>query len=290
MNEKNVRKNKNWRIIDIINWGESYFESKEFESPKQEIEWLLCDLLQYKRIDLYIYFEKIISKADLKRLKEWVGQRINREPLQYITGSADFYGRTFRVSPDVLIPRPETEKLIEVALESLVSINSPKILEVGSGSGCISITLGAELPRAKITALDISSSAIKKSEENATSNNVSNITFLVSDFLTELPVGDFDILISNPPYISKNELSTLMPDVRNFEPEIALTDNKDGLEFYRRISNVAKKLVNKGYLLLEVGIGNHPEEVMQIFKSEGYSNLKLIKDYNGDQRVLKAKI
>jgi len=283
--------NKIWRVIDILKWGEGYFKSKGFEKPKQEIEWLLCDLLNYKRIDLYVQFEEPILRLQLDQLKGWVKRRSAREPLQYITGQTEFYGRPFKVSPDVLIPRPETERLVDVALHTIGNLTNPKVLEVGSGSGCIAVSIGAEKPDAAILSIDVSKDAIKMAEKNAELNNIKNVDFLSMDFLKDMPEGQFDLLVSNPPYIPENEVRETMPEVHQHEPEIALTDQKDGLTFYRRFSEVVRDLVNPGgWLVMEVGLGKHPAKAVDIFKTAGFANLELVPDFNSDDRVLKVQI
>jgi len=285
------KQKKFWRIIDIINWGEKYFKSKGFENPKQEIEWLLCDLLNYKRIDLYLEFENTISDSKLDQLKGWVKRRRTREPLQYITGQTQFYGYPFKVSPDVLIPRPETERVVDVVLHTIGNITKPRILEVGSGSGCMAVSIGAEKQNAYILSIDISKPAIDQARKNADLNATTNVDFMVLDFLKELPEGQFDLLVSNPPYIPLNEFGTTMPEIHNHEPQIALTDNRDGLTFYQRFAEVAKELVKPGgWVIMEVGLGDHPAKAMEIFQSGGYKNLGLITDFNGDERVLKIQI
>ena len=157
---------KTWRIIEIIKWGEEYFKLKGFENPKQEIEWLLCDLLELKRIDLYLKFEDIINKSKLKKLKSWIKRRIDREPLQYISGKVEFYGLKFKTTPQALIPRPETERLVDTTLHSIGEILEPKILEIGTGSGCICIAISNEKPMANIVSLDISKDALELAEES----------------------------------------------------------------------------------------------------------------------------
>jgi release factor glutamine methyltransferase len=285
------KQKKIWRIIDIINWGKEYFRSKGFENPKQEIEWLLCDLLNYKRIDLYLEFENTISDSKLDQLKGWVKRRRTREPLQYITGQTQFYGYPFKVSPDVLIPRPETERVVDVVLHTIGNITKPRILEVGSGSGCMAVSIGAEKQNAYILSIDISKPAIDQARKNADLNATTNVDFMVLDFLKELPEGQFDLLVSNPPYIPLNEFGTTMPEIHNHEPQIALTDNRDGLTFYQRFAEVAKELVKPGgWVIMEVGLGDHPAKAMEIFQSGGYKNLGLITDFNGDERVLKIQI
>ena len=281
---------KTWRIIEIIKWGEEYFKLKGFENPKQEIEWLLCDLLQLKRIDLYLKFEDIINKSKLKKLKNWIKRRIEREPLQYITGKVEFYGLKFISTPQALIPRPETERLVDITLNSLEKIPEPKILEIGTGSGCVSIAVSNKKPRANILSLDISKNALELAEINAKSNNCKNINFLEMDFLNEIPDGRFDILISNPPYIPQKEIENIMPEVKNYEPRIALTDFEEGLNFYYRIAKVGRTLIPNGIIILEVGLGNHPQKVFSLFKEAGFDQLELIKDYNNNERILKINI
>lgn len=275
----------------MIKWGENYFQSKGFKSPKQEIEWLLCDLLNYKRIDLYVQFEEPIARLDLDQLKGWIKRRVTREPLQYITGQTEFYGHPFKVTPDVLIPRPETERVVDVALHTIGNMTSPKVLEVGSGSGCIAVSIGVEKPDATILSLDVSKEAIQLAQKNAELNKINNVEFILMDFLKELPKGPFDLLVSNPPYIPENEIHETMPEVQQHEPGIALTDQKDGLTFYHRFSKIAKELVKPGgWLVMEVGLGEHPAKALDIFKSAGFNDLELIPDFNSDERALKVRV
>ena len=282
---------RDWSIIDLIKWGEGYFNKNNFDSPKQEIEWLLCDLLDYKRVDLYLNFEEIVPKNKLSTLNKWVKKRIKRMPLQYITGSTEFYGNKFFLNENVLIPRQETERLVDICLKSINKLSAPKILEIGTGSGCISISIALIRSDAKILSIDISQNALKKAIKNSDYHQTRNISFVELDFLKELPKERFDIIISNPPYISSGEMKNIMTDVKDYEPEIALTDFMDGLQFYERLSIVAPKLLNQeGSLILEVGSKDHPDKVLKLFKSKGYNNIELFPDYNNDQRVLKVSI
>ena len=187
--------------------------------------------------------------------------------------------------------RQETERVVDVALDCLTGFRKPKILEIGTGSGCISIAIAKERADSDILSVDISQDALTKAQYNANINNINNVTFSKLDFMKELPDKRFDLIISNPPYISKNEMNTIMLDVREFEPDIALTDNHDGLEFYRRFCNTIKQLINKkGFMVLEVGLGEHPIKAYNIFHSAGFDQLELIPDYNNDLRVLKIEI
>lgn len=280
-----------WRIIDLINWAESYFKEKGFENPRTEIEWLLRAILKCSRMDVYLRFEEPLSKTQLATLRAWVKRRLEREPLQYITGSCDFYGREFSVDKHVLIPRPETERLIDIALEKLKGIDSPSILDIGAGSGCIATTLGLEVPGSTVLGIDVSDDALGIANKNKEKLDAENVSFQAMDILNTIPEGPFDLLISNPPYIPKEEMDGLMKDVKEFEPTMALTDEKDGLTFYKRFAEIGKELVkNGGWMILEVGLENHPNDVKKIFSESGYPETELIKDYNGDDRILVIKV
>ena len=280
-----------WSIIDLIEWGEDYFKQHKFDSPKQEIEWLLCDLLDHKRVDLYINFEQKVPNDKLALLKKWIKKRLKRMPLQYITGVTEFYGNKYFLNDDVLIPRPETERLVDISLECINKLSHPRILEVGTGSGCISISIALIRGDAKILSIDISQNALNKAQENSDYHKTNNVKFLNLDFLKEIPSERFDIIVSNPPYIPLEEMKNIMIDVKEYEPEIALTDFNDGLVFYDRFADLGSKLLKKeGWMVLEVGIDDHPEKVAKLFKSKGYSNIELVSDYNKDKRVLTVKI
>ena len=282
---------KSWRVIDLIQWAESFFKKRSFDKPRAEIEWLLCSLLKCNRLDLYLRYDEPLSQSQLDTLRTWVKRRLKNEPLQYISGSCDFYGREFFVTPDVLIPRPETERLIDVALEKISGVKSPKILDIGTGSGCIAITMAKERPDSLVMGLDNCYNAIAVAQKNSNHLNVLNNSFLEMDILNSSPQGMFDLVISNPPYISKKELSGLMKDVIDFEPKIALTDYKDGLSFYKRFAKIAPKIVNKSsFLIFEVGLDNHPQKVHDIFSNLGYRSIEIIKDYNGDNRVMAIQL
>ena len=155
-----------WRVIDLIHWAETYLKEKEFDNPRAEIEWLLCALLDCDRLNVYLRFEEPLSQSQLTILRNWVKRRLKNEPLQYITGSCDFYGRQFLINSKVLIPRPETERLVDIAIEKMYGIDSPSILDVGTGSGCIATTLGLEIPDSKVMGVDISLDALEVANEN----------------------------------------------------------------------------------------------------------------------------
>ena len=281
---------KVWRIVDLIQWSESYFREKSHQNPRLEIEWMLRSLLNCERLDLYMRFDEPLSGSQLSTLRGWVKRRSKNEPLQYITESCEFFGREFFVDTRVLIPRPETERLIDEAIKSIKHVRSPNILDIGTGSGCIAITLAKEIKNSNVIGIDKSIGSLQVSKKNSTELNVENVTFFEMDILHQYPKEKFDLVISNPPYVPKSEMSGLMNDVKDFEPEIALTDFDDGLTFYKRISKIIPHILkDDSSCILELGIGNHPENVLSIFKQSGYSNLETINDYNGDKRVLSIK-
>jgi len=280
-----------WRVIDLIHWAETYLKEKEFDNPRAEIEWLLCALLDCNRLNVYLRFEEPLSQSQLTILRNWVKRRLQNEPLQYITGSCDFYGRQFLINSKVLIPRPETERLVDIAIEKMNGINSPSILDVGTGSGCIATTLGLEILDSKVMGVDISLDALEVANENKARLCSENVLFIEMDILNTLPEKLFDLLISNPPYIPKNEMENLMKDVKDFEPVIALEDKNNGFTFYKRFAEIGRTLVKPGaWFVLEVGMGDHPMMVKSIFSNSGYLNVELIKDYNGDNRVLVVQV
>jgi len=289
LNSVKKENGKSWRIIDVINWGVDYFENKSLENPRLEIEIFLQHILDCNKIDLYINFENKVSAPDLNTLKGYIKRRLENEPSQYIVGKSNFYGRNFYVDNNVLIPRPETEILINACIEFLSMKDNPEIIDIGTGSGCIGITLAKEIPSSNVIAIDFSEKALAVADKNAKNMEIKNIDFVKSDFLKQSIDLRADLLVSNPPYISKTEISTLMADVKEYEPSEALTDNLDGLEFYRVFSKKFDPMIKiDGALIVEVGKDKHPLKAKKIFEKSGHMNIEMINDYNGDIRVLKV--
>jgi len=282
---------KIWRIIDIINWAEKYFSQNQFTNPKLEIEWLLRSLLKCNKLDIYLRFEEPLDSMQLSVLRGWIKRRVkNNEPLQYITSSCEFYGRRYFVNSKVLIPRQETERLIDIVIDKSNMVEKPDIIDVGTGSGCIASTLALEISRSNVLGIDISLDALEVAEQNKARLNVKNVSFYEMNILIDTPYKTYDFLISNPPYVSQDEMENLPKEIKNFEPHIALTDFDDGLIFYHRIGEIGKELLKlNGWIILEVGKEEHSSRVYSIFKNLHYRNLALIKDFNSDNRVLIAQ-
>ena len=280
-------KAKNWRIIDLINWGVTHFTTKGINNARLEIEWLLCDLLTCNRVDLYLKFEKQIHANELAHLRSMVKRRVSGEPFQYIIGKAPFYGRDFKVNSHVLIPRPETEILID-RLKKNGGVST--LLDVGTGSGCIAITCSLENLSDKIYATDISDNILDVAHKNMQTYEINNIHFFKHNFLKENFKNKFDVVISNPPYIGIHEIEGLQKEVRDYDPKIALTDGHDGLIFYYHFNKIIMNLLNPGgYLLLEIGGNKHKEYVEKIF-SMGCLRTMFIKDLQGDFRAVEVSI
>ncbi|HRP01726.1 MAG TPA: peptide chain release factor N(5)-glutamine methyltransferase [Candidatus Kapabacteria bacterium] len=279
--------NRTWRVIDIINWAIEYFNNKNIDDARLCIELLLCKVLECDRIRLYMDFEKPLNDSELALIKEYVKRKVNREPLQYIIGNAQFMQFTIGVNKNVLIPRPETEQLVELVYRKYDPNENLKILELGCGSGCISIALGNYFVNSTIYSVDYSKEAILIAEMNAKSNNVSNITFDVMDILSTFPNDKYDVIISNPPYISNEELLLCEPEVKDYEPLLALTDNGDGLNFYRRFNNIFKTILkDDGLFFLEMAF-NQYSILSDIFAN--HYKIESYNDYNNYQRFLIGK-
>ena len=213
---------KLWRVIDLLNWAESYFKEKGFENPRGEIEWLLRAVLDCSRMDVYLRFEEPLSQSQLATLRGWVKRRLAREPLQYITGFCDFYGREFFVNKHVLIPRPETERLIDTVLENLKGIDSSSILDVGTGSGCIATTLGLEIPSSTILGVDVSSDVLQVANENKENLGAENVSFEEINILKD--IGIKYVFIEDDSLLAKKKraITIFYKLIKKLRPKIVL--------------------------------------------------------------------
>ncbi|GIV36543.1 MAG: release factor glutamine methyltransferase [Cyclobacteriaceae bacterium] len=230
---------------------------------------------------------KEISGDSIAWLREAV-ERLNRgEPVQYITETAWYYGRKFRVTPAVLIPRPETEELIDVAKSLFPAHNPLTVLDVGTGSGCIGITLKLEMPYSQVLAMDISHDALAVARHNAKAHQA-DIVFVPCDFLNEEPdIHNLDLIISNPPYIAHHEISSIKPNVKDFEPHLALfVPDSDPLVFYRALAKKGKHLLkHNGWIVAEIH-ELRGKETASVFKAEGYEPVYIVRDLSGKDRVV----
>ena len=273
-----------WTVLKVLKWTTGYLAERGIEGGRLDAELLLADLLQLDRVGLYLNFDRPLDPGELARFRERVGRRARREPLQYILGRAEFWSLPFRVGPAVLVPRPDTEVLVEEALDRAPV--TPQILDVGTGSGAIAVALAHELPAARVTALDISATALAVAQQNAADNGVAERIRFVEGDLHALAPEAFDLVVANPPYIAEGELAGLMPEVRDFEPRLALAGGADGLDAYRALARQAPRLLTAaGWLLVEVGAGQ-AEAVRALLAAAGLTNLFCRDDYAGVPRVV----
>lgn len=281
-----------WTIMKILNWTKQYFEAKGVENPRLDAEVLLCAVLKCQRITLYVDFERPLSEEELATYREYVRRRGNFEPLAYILGERAFMRNTFKVNKATLVPRPETELLVE----SLVRIapllkreGDVKILDIGTGSGAIIVSLLDYLPNAKGVGVDISVDALIVAKENSEKIGVTGrIGFVRSNVFSKLPLEKkFDIIVSNPPYIPAGDIAGLDKDVQQ-EPRGALDGGADGLDFYRRITAEAMDhMAEEGVLAFEIGIGQ-AAAVQQLCLDAGFVKTAVRKDYAGIERMVFA--
>jgi protein-(glutamine-N5) methyltransferase, release factor-specific len=248
--------------------------------------WLLMSAVcRIDRNFYYVYGNEEMKEEQEKEYMALLEKRAERIPLQYIIGEQDFMGLNFKVNPGVLIPRQDTETLVEEVLKAVTP--GMEVLDLCTGSGCIAVSLAKFVPGAKVQGVDISPEALKVSEENARRNGV-KVHFFLSDMFGQVE-GKFDVIVSNPPYIPTGEIQGLMPEVKDFEPHLALDGKEDGLWFYWILAGEGKKdLKPKGTLLVEIGC-DQGKDVSRIFKDNGYCDIKVIKDLAGLDRVVTGK-
>ncbi|MGD1087127.1 MAG: peptide chain release factor N(5)-glutamine methyltransferase [Verrucomicrobiota bacterium] len=281
-------------VLEAIQKSADFLGQRGVESPRLQTELLLAHLLKMPRMKLYLNFERTLTPVETDALRKLVKRRGLREPLQHITGSTSFCGLEIAVNRHVLIPRPETEILAELGWQFLTTLNAQPstALDFGTGSGCIAITLAAKCPAAKIVATDISADALVLAAQSAARNNVTEkIQFLQSDNFAALPADTrFDLIVSNPPYIPSAEITTLQPEVRDFDPRGALDGGADGLNFYRLLATKVKSLLKPaGKMMLEFGDGQ-AGTIRKIFENEKWIVEAVKDDYSQRARILIAKI
>lgn len=279
-----------WTVRRILDWTIPHLKSHGSESPRLDAEILLAHARGCPRIQLYTNYDEPLTDAQRATMRDLVKRRASAEPVAYLVGHREFFGLDFRVTKDVLIPRPDTETLVVDAIESLKEQTAPRVLDVGTGSGCIAISLAVNCPNAEITAIDMSEVAIGVSKENADKHNVaSRIRWLQGDLFAPLAAEQFNLIASNPPYIASTEIEELSADVRLHEPRVALDGGVDGLDVIRRlIAEAPQRLTSGGKLLVEIS-SEQADAVTQLLTENGnYDEIVVLKDLAKQARVVRA--
>jgi len=246
---------RTWTIRDVLDWTAQDFAGRGIESPRLDAELLVAKALETDRVGLYLDLNRPLVDSERNAIRPLVTRRREREPVAYILGHRDFYGRRFIVTPDVLIPRPETETLVEHALRCIPQDDACRVLDVGTGSGAIAVTIAAERPRAIVTATDISEAALKVASKNAERLDVADrIRFERADLLSD--AEQYDLIVSNPPYIASSDMEALQAEIREHEPVAALEAGEDGLDVVRALLVAAQPVTASGaQMLIEIGAG-----------------------------------
>ncbi|MBN1254073.1 MAG: peptide chain release factor N(5)-glutamine methyltransferase [Deltaproteobacteria bacterium] len=279
-----------WTVLKVIQWTTGHFQEKGIANPRLEAEVLLAHLLGIDRMGLYLNYDRPLKEEERTAYREMIQRRTGGEPIAYIIGHKEFWSLRFAVNPECLIPRPETEHLVEEAVRIGKGLQpSLRVLEIGHGCGAVAIALAKELEGAEIVATDISSGAHALAQENAEAHGVSgHIHFILGDLFPsdERP---FSLICSNPPYIPTEEILHLAPEVKDYEPLTALDGGENGVRFFRQIAREAPAfLMEGGWLLLEMGKGQAPD-VAAILQEGGFSHIDLVPDHAGIERVIRAQ-
>jgi release factor glutamine methyltransferase len=285
-----------WTILKLLKWTTAYFKSHHIEQPRAAAEILLAHTLGIGRVDLYVQYDRPLESHELEVFKRFIQRRIQREPVAYIVGKKAFWSMDLKVTPNVLIPRPETETLVEAALTIIppeLGSAPLKILDLGTGSGAIVLAMASERPVHRFYAVDRSEKALAVALDNARMLDLNKaITFLQGnwfDSVREL-VHYFDVIVSNPPYISSHEYKALPPEIAQYEPREALDGGSDGLDAIRLIiKETARYIVPGGRLVFEIGYDQWAAVEKLIEGSGAYSEWAVIKDYSGHDRVVRTR-
>lgn len=276
-------------VLEAIRLSTEYLEKKKIDSPRINAELLLAHIIGCKRLDLYLAFDRPLTEPELNIYRGLIKRRASYEPLQYIIGTVEFYGLVFKVTSSVLIPRPETELLVENIIKELSDKEQLNILEIGCGSGNIAISLAYHLKQAQIITTDVSDAALNLAKENSQKLGVAErISFIRHNILTDdlLRFSMFDLVVSNPPYVSLQSYSSLQKEILDFEPRLAVTDESDGLTFYRIISEKVSGNIKKGgKLFFEISHGQC-DDVKSIMTKNNFSKIEVIKDYQNIERIV----
>lgn len=282
-----------WTVSRLLNWTRDYLTRHDLEDPRLCAEVLVAHALGMERIQLYARFETVPQPAAMSQLKGLVVRAARHEPIAYLVGHKEFFSLKLEVTADVLIPRPETELLVERVIDRLRSAEAPNLLDLGTGSGCIAVALLKHLPAAQVTGSDVSAAALAVARRNAERHKAAERFHPVEADRLNLPAaavpqGGFDALVSNPPYVSPADLAALAPGVRDHEPRAALTDEADGLSFYRTIAEGAAAVVRpSGDIFVEVGAGQAAAVSALMTRGGALRHVATFRDrVEGHERVL----
>jgi len=277
-------------VLEIIQKTTEFLAGKGVEQARLTAELLVGHALGLKRMQLYLQFERLLSETDLEKIRPLVRRRATREPLQYIVGEVDWHGLKLKVDKRALIPRPETEYLLELVLGSLASTPPARILDLGTGSGALALGLAQAYPEARVTAVDFQEAALSLARENATALGLTErVEFIRSDWWSALPEGaQFELIVANPPYLSQEETAEAAPEVRQFEPASALTSGDGGSADLKKIIAQAPTFLTPGGLLaLETGIHQHAT-LLTLCTEAGFSRAESRPDLTGRDRFVLA--
>lgn len=274
-------------LIDLYLKGKRSFEKGGFESPGTEARALLSKSLGADVLEVYSRPRRPVGAAAREGFERLLLRRLGGEPLSYVTGRREFCSRTFAVSPDVLIPRPETETLAEVCAEAAGRMREPRVLDLGTGSGCLAVTVSLEAPGCRMFASDASAPALAVARRNALEHGA-RARFVRADMLGAFAKSSFDVIISNPPYVSEAEYAELPPGIREHEPALALLGGPDGLGPTRRIAAEAGRVLREGGLALVETADGRAREVGEIFRARGFGEVEFFSDPGGARRVVKT--
>ena len=275
--------------IEVIKHTASRLSKAGIEAARTEAELIICELGDCPRTELFMRYQTPVSDSILKRLETAVSRRKKREPLQYILGHAYFMNLDLKVTPAVLIPRPETELMVERICRK-ISQNA-QVLDIGTGSGAVALATAFERPDLQVTAVDVSPKALEIAEYNRKKYKLENVKLIRSDLFSNIDEQRFDCIAANLPYISENDYAGLMPEVRNFEPKLALTAPQDGLEIIFECIKKSPEYMNKGGLIIfEMGI-EQAKEIREALTATGkFTNIKTIQDYSHRDRFVSAEL
>jgi len=281
-----------WTVLSLLLWAANYLGEKGIDEARLTADLLLAHVLGLGRMDLYLQYDRPMNEQELAAFKAAFKRRLHREPLQYITGETVFMGLALEVSPDVLIPRPETEVLVEACLEALRILESPapSVLDIGTGSGNIAIAIASRVPQARLRACDVSARALEVAGRNIGRHVPGRVELEERDLFGDLAGwGVVDLVVSNPPYVSREDYAGLQPEIREFEPRLATTDEADGLRFLRRLCECASKVIRPGGMLcVEIG-ADRGEEALGIAHAAGLKEAEILYDLSRLPRVLRCR-